>query len=123
MPFGQAVDEFFGFGASMDEARQRAEELRAQMSPLELAQLNLNEAVRRFGADSPQAIAAVGEYEHASAEAKREQEQLDLAVRGVTQSMIDQADQALAAIDSSFAYRNATGSSGSSAPTRYSRTP
>jgi hypothetical protein len=96
-------------------ARDRTRELRDEMSPLEeaerrveQAQKDLTFAVGKFGENSPQAVAALDAYEAASAEAEREQADLELAVDGVTTAMIAQADQALAALDSSFSYRNST---------------
>jgi hypothetical protein len=100
---------------ALDAAETANRDYVESLSPLELAQLRVdqaqegvNDAVGRFGAESPQAAAALDAYEQASARAEREQAELQLAVDGVTQAMVDQANQAMAAIDSSFAYRNST---------------
>jgi hypothetical protein len=85
----------------------------ASLSPLEQAQLrvdqaqaNVNHAVGVFGENSPQAKAATDDYAAAQATLADEAAKVELAVSGVTQAMIDQANQALAAIDSGFAYQN-----------------
>ncbi|MCZ2804338.1 hypothetical protein O2W18_04420 [Modestobacter sp. VKM Ac-2983] len=112
--FRDIWDENFGpnVAENFEKAEEQVRALEASMSPLELAQLRLdqaqqgvNDAVGEFGAASPQASAALDAYEIASADAEREQAELQLAVDGVTQAMLDQADQAMAAIDSQFAYR------------------
>ena len=112
--WGQAIDETTGLAASWGDAKARADEMRASMSPLELAQArvqqaqrDVNQAVGEFGESSPQARAAMADYEQATSAVEREQGRLELALHGVTQAMVDQANQALTAIDSNFAYQHA----------------
>lgn len=103
--WGQALDEATGLASSWDDAKVRADELRAAMDPLARAQLDLTNAVRDHGPTSSEAQAATEAYARAQADAEAEASDLQLAIDGVTTAMIEQADQALAAIDSGFAYR------------------
>jgi hypothetical protein len=96
-----------------DAAKAGAEALSAAMTPLEAAQQgvttaqnNLDLAIAQHGPTSAQATAAAGAYRTAQAELEYQAGQTELALSGVTQAMIDQANQALAAIDSGFAYQN-----------------
>lgn len=70
-----------------------------------IAHDRLVEMIDKFGENSPEAIAAAGEYEAAQKREREEAEKLERAIDGVTTSMIEQADQAMAAIDKNFAYR------------------
>jgi hypothetical protein len=65
------------------------------------------QAVDKFGKNSPEAIAAVQDYKDAQTKAKHSAEDYEEAIDGVTQAMLDQADQALAGIDAGFAYEHA----------------
>jgi hypothetical protein len=103
---GNVVDDF---RAAEDAQRQYAESLtpleRANYD-VEQAQLRVVDAVREHGSTSPQAVAASDAYRRAQADLEEQEGQTALALHGVTQAMIAQADQALASIDSGFAYRN-----------------
>jgi hypothetical protein len=99
--------------AKMEDAREELERQRAAMTDVERTTAELAQAENelidetiRFGENSPQAEAAqrrlADAQDAAAAAAEREQ----LALHGVTEAMIAQADQALASIDSGFAYRN-----------------
>lgn len=59
-----------------------------------------------YGEQTTIAKDAINELSPALSEAKDQQVALDEATQGVTKSMVAQAEQALASIDSSFAYRN-----------------
>lgn len=98
----------------MKNTREAVQELEASMSPLELAQSRLaywtNELAYRMDDESASAedvaIAQrkVAEY---SARTTAEQEKLERATRGVTEAMVEQADQARARVDSEYGYQQA----------------
>jgi hypothetical protein len=108
-----SIFEWLGLKESYDDAAEAAEELRARMTPLERAtsiaaekQNDYTAAVARHGQESPQARAALDAYNKALAEEGRVAGEAERALYGVTKAMIAQADQALAGIDSGFAYKN-----------------
>lgn len=91
-----------------------ARNLLSAMSPLERAgqavtkaQNDYLTAVEKYGPASGQAAGAAVAFRDASQKQKDVQDQLNIAIHGVTQAMIDQADEALAAIDSNFALQHA----------------
>lgn len=109
----RTLDEWAGITPTIDDARAANDEYLATLTPLERAQAlatqaqnNYTDAVARHGQESPQAKAALTAYNDASNEAERQAGQTEMALSGVTQAMVDQANQALAAIDSSFGYQN-----------------
>lgn len=111
--WGRSIDEATGLASSWEDAKAKADEMRDAMSPLQRAQADvstatnfLNEQVGQYGPASDQAAGASRALESAQRELERQQAGLELATHGVTQAMIEQANQALAAIDSGFAYRN-----------------
>lgn len=110
----QGSDAAFLFGDAMRNAAQAERERVDNLTPLEAAQERLTAAERTLGevlgdnsATTGEVAAAQAEYEEASREAADAQAEYEQAIYGVTQAMIDQANQALAAIDSGFAYRDA----------------
>lgn len=105
---------FEEYNTSAEEAIRKAEELRAAMSPLELAQVRVTEAtrlhadaVKAFGDSSPQAQ----EAQRALATAVNEEEAAQLAAKRATQDHTDalraQQDQLLAMSDANLAQRQA----------------
>lgn len=111
--WGQSIDEATGLASSWDEAKAKADEMRDAMTPLQRAQTDvtaatnfLNEQVAKYGPTSNEAAGASRVLESAQASLERQQASLELATHGVTAAMLEQANQALAAIDSGFAYRN-----------------
>jgi hypothetical protein len=110
----RTLDEWAGIQPSMEDAQAATDEYVASLSPLEAAQLRVqqaqakvNEEAAKGAENSPALVSAQGELSRATADVEREQGRLELALSGVTQAMIDQANQALAAIDSGFAYQHA----------------
>lgn len=98
---------------TLEQAGQKAKQLEAALTPLEKAQRgvanateHLNDAIDKHGPSSNEAEGAARALASAEAELAREASQAEIAISGVTSAMIDQANQALAAIDSGFAYRN-----------------
>lgn len=94
------------------DAKQANADYLASLTPLEdaqrrvgIAQGIMEEAVARYGATSDQGRAATDAYKRAQDEAARVADELKMAISGVTEEMLRQADQALASIDSGFAYR------------------
>jgi hypothetical protein len=110
-----------GYGTGLDivanqgkAAEQAAKDQYAAMSPLEQAQVDvtaaqndLTQKVKDFGAESPQAALAAGQLESAHQNLAYQEDLTKGAIDGVTQAMIDQYNQALAATNSSFGYRDA----------------
>lgn len=105
-----------GVGSNASQtAKERAQELYDAMTPLQqanqdvtTAQNNLNVAIDQFGPHSLQANEALLAYNNATAAAQAQQSALELAINGVTEAMVAQANQALAAASSQFAYDSAT---------------
>jgi hypothetical protein len=93
----EAQEEYL---ASLDPAEEAAE--RARIAEEELAR-----AILEHGAGSREARDAQREYEDATRENEAAQAELEMALHGVTAAMIEQANQAFAAIDANFAYENA----------------
>lgn len=98
---------------AMDEADDATREWWASLSPLQQAQAKVAEwtetlrfRLSEYGAESELTEAAQRRLAHWTGVLEQEQSGLEMALDGVTAAMIAQADQALAAIDSSFAYRN-----------------
>jgi len=101
------------FTSNTHEARTASRELFAGMNDgeqaaqiVKLRTSELADAVSTYGQSSPQAASAA----EALTAAQRAQEDaasaLEMAQRGVTAAMVEQANQAMAAIDSSFAYQD-----------------
>jgi hypothetical protein len=115
------IGHLTGYGTALDvtsqnqsKAAQTAKQLYAAMSPLERAQQDATkaqndylEAVKKYGPASGQAAGAAVTYRDAMQHQKDIEDQLSQAIHGVTQAMIDQANEALAALDSGLAYRQA----------------
>lgn len=108
------IAQLQGYSGVQDKVTQGMKAQLAQMDPLQRAQTlaaqaqaDLNDAIDRFGPGSSQAEAAAHRYATASADVKRVQGEEEQAIHGVTQAMIDQADQAMAGIDSTFAAQHA----------------
>lgn len=103
-----------GFAAvSLAKTSQAQKDQLAGMSPLESAQQAVTkaqndylEAVNKYGPASGQAAGAAVTYRDAMQGQKDTEDQLSLAIHGVTQAMQDQANEALAAADSGFAYQS-----------------
>lgn len=91
-----AYDEFV---ASLDKGGQAQENVKVKTTALK-------QAVDDYGKSSPQAAAATRELKAAEAEAAAVAGNYEMAIHGVTAAMVEQSNQALSAIDSSFAYRN-----------------
>jgi len=111
---------FYGLGEAMDlfttdseEAAQASRDLYDSMTEgqqaaqdVTKAQNDLALAVSEYGAASPQAEWASNALTTAQERQERAASELEMAQRGVTSAMVEQANQALAAIDSGFAYQN-----------------
>jgi hypothetical protein len=104
-------------GHASEDAAQAQRDYEASLDPVQAAQLRvtqaqhaLNDAIAEHGRNSPQAISATAAYKQAQADLEFQEGQTELAISGVTQAMIDQYNQALAATNSSFAYRDAQNS-------------
>lgn len=101
------------FTSSTEEATQAQKDLEAAMSPGQVAAMRLRQAenelaqaIEEHGAGSREAAAAQKEHERATANNARVQGELETALHGVTEAMLTMADQALASIDSGFAYQH-----------------
>lgn len=110
--WGQSIDEATGLAGSWNDAKGRAAELYAQMTPLQQKQTDLTRATneaklaaQQYGVGSAQHVVALQAQDRASADLEREQNSLKGAFNAVTDAMLAQANQALASIDSGFAYR------------------
>lgn len=95
-----------------EEAAKAAQEYIASLSPMArlqhevtVAQENLSEAVDKFGPGSAQAAAAQRQLDSASAAVTRQLALEEAQLNGVTQAMIDMADQAAARANSDLGYR------------------
>lgn len=106
--------QFSATAIAVGEARDRTREMWQEMSPLEQAtakvsewQETLNNRISEYGPNSEEARIASERLAHWSGVLADEQGELETALHGVTEAMVQQANQALAAIDSGFAYRNA----------------
>jgi hypothetical protein len=113
-----------GYGTGLDivanqgkAAEQAAKDQYAAMSPLQQAQTDVSAAtndltqkVKDYGANSPQAVAASNNLRTAHENLAYQEGLTKGSIDGVTQAMIDQYNQALAATNSSFAYRDAQNS-------------
>jgi hypothetical protein len=96
------------------EASQAAKEYLQSLDPLERAQhladdaqKQLNDAVDKYGPTSKQAADAQAHLSDRQAEVARVADEQERAIRGVTQAMLDQVDQARALIDKQFAMEDA----------------
>jgi hypothetical protein len=101
-----------GTAIALDEAEQATKDFIASLDPLERAELrvtqaqsHLNQQIEEFGPGSDEAKGAARALKSAQNDLERQNGDLELAIHGVTSAMVDQADQALAMIDSGFAYR------------------
>lgn len=111
MPFANAL----GVGTNaMKSAKNAADDLYKAMSPLEQKQQDvtqatneLEKAVETWGPKSGQAAGASVDLRDKQEALKRAQDDLMQATHGVTQAMMDQAAEALAAADSTFGYQRA----------------
>lgn len=110
--FSDGAAQIEGYSSAQDKATQTSRDFYNSLSPLGKAQADVtkaqndyNYAVDKWGATSGQAIGAAVAYQTASQHEKDVQDQLSTAIHGVTQAMIDQANQALASADSHFAYQ------------------
>lgn len=99
----------------MNEARAHAHDLWEQMDPLAQAQAKVAEWTSTLSFrlqdenSSAQDVAIAKErLKYWSDQQSAADDKLQTAIHGVTQAMIDQANQALAAVDSQFAYQDAT---------------
>ncbi|RBY94824.1 hypothetical protein DQ244_06070 [Blastococcus sp. TBT05-19] len=97
---------------TLEQAGQKAKQLEAAMTPLEKAQRgvanateHLNDMVAKHGQGSSEAEGAARALTSAERELERQATATEFALDGVTSAMVEQAAQALAAIDSGFAYR------------------
>ncbi|RBY82684.1 hypothetical protein [Blastococcus sp. TF02A-26] len=100
-------------GGDFQKAYEEAKEFNDSLTPLQVAQQNvtvaeteLANAIRDHGRESAEATGAQERYEQAQRDVADAAGETELALYGVTQAMIDQANQALAAIDSQFGYQN-----------------
>jgi hypothetical protein len=119
--FGGFVANMVGLGASfgmtakaIGDTKGRVKELYDAMSPLQRAQQDvttasndLQLAIDKYGPSSGQAAGASVELKQKQDDLAAAQAKLELATHGVTQAMIDQADQARAGIDSLFGMQHA----------------
>lgn len=112
--WGQSIDEATGMAGSWSDAKDRAAELEAGMTPLQQAQqgvsfatAELETAVDKYGVGSGQAAGASAALRSAQEELRAKQAEVQLATEGVTQAMIDQANQVLALTDANFGFRQA----------------
>jgi hypothetical protein len=120
--FTGVITGLLGFGTqaavtanSLGEVDDKQKAILASMTPLQrasqdvtTAQNDLNFAVDKYGPSSSQAQAAAGTLTAAQNALAAQEAQTQYAIDGVTQAMLDQANQALAAASSSFAYDSAT---------------
>jgi hypothetical protein len=86
--WGQSVDEATGLAASWDDAKKNAAKLRAEMTPLQLAQSNLTAATNdlkqktdEYGPSSREAAAASREVADAQRALESEQRKANIALR------------------------------------------
>lgn len=112
--WGNSIGGWNNWTDAVAKAKQQAQEYEKNLPPLQRAQEEVTrtqndylQAVQTWGAKSGQAIAASFAYRDAKEKEKTTQDQLNRAIHGVTQAMIDQADQAMASIDSTFALQHA----------------
>lgn len=110
--FGAAAAANLLGGQAADQARQKYESQLAAMDPLTRAQTlqkqalnDLNDAIGKNGAGSAEAERAAALYAARSADVERAQRLEEIAIRGVTKAMIEQADQADARANSDLGYR------------------
>ena len=113
------IGHLTGYGTALDvtsqntkKAEQAARDYYNSLSPLGQAQQDATKAqndylaaVQKWGANSGQAVGASVAYRDAQQHVKDVEDQLSQAIHGVTQAMIDQANEALAAANSTFAYQ------------------
>lgn len=109
----RGLDEWTGLASSVEDAKAEYDSILASMSPVQRAHTLLEQATNdlAFALDDESASSAdVAEKQALVDQRTRELEaaqgELETALHGVTAAMIEQADQALAGIDSGFAYRN-----------------
>lgn len=108
------IAQLQGYSSAQDKVTSQYREQLAAMDPVTRAQTlqtqafnDLGDAIGTYGLHSTEAIGAAQRYKDASDAVKTAQDQENLAIHGVTQAMVDQADQAMAAIDSQFAAQHA----------------
>ena len=109
----RSLDEWTGLAGSIEDAEVEMRDMLAAMTPTERAAALLTQAendlafaLEEHGAGSDEVAAAQSRYDAALAKSERVNGDLEMAIDGVTAAMVEQANQALAAIDSGFAYRN-----------------
>lgn len=112
--FTEGWSQLRGYSGSLDEATQKVNAQLAAMDPLTRAQTvqtqalnNLNDAIGKNGSNSDEARFALAQYKNAENDVKVASDEEQLAIHGVTDAMVEQANEALAAIDSSFALQHA----------------
>jgi len=85
--------------ASMNDGEQAAQMVKLRTN-------ELADAVSEYGANSPAARSAAEALTAAQREQERANGELETAIHGVTAAMVEQTNQAMAAVDSGFAYQN-----------------
>ena len=110
--FSDGAAQIEGYSSAQDKATQEAQRYYNSLSPLGKAQADqtkaqndLNLMIQRYGPASGQAAGAAVAYQDASAKVQAQEDKTSIAIHGVTQAMIDQANEALAAANSGFAYQ------------------
>lgn len=104
----------FYFGSSMDEVNAKIKDMRANMTPLERAQVdateaqnNLTYAIKTYGEYSPQAKDAQILLGNATDEVARAQKRQADATKSATERMIEQTNLMLGAIGARLNYQQA----------------
>jgi hypothetical protein len=108
---GQSLDDLV---PSLDSAGRAYKEHVKSLTDVGRAELEvanatqaLEQAVDEYGPTSDEAAAASDRLKGAQADLERQQGELETAINGVTDAMIAQVQQAMAGIDSGFAYERA----------------
>lgn len=99
-------------GGEVKSANEAHQEYINNLNPLEAAQRDLGIATQKLadaqgdsGVSASELADLQGDVAEASARVAREQERLEMATRGVTEAMAEQADAARARVDMDFAYQ------------------
>lgn len=108
----EIVDEHEFMGKALDDVNGKLREQWEAMTPVEQAQSKMAEWTATLaarltdeGASADDVSIAQERLAHWTGESEAAQAELELATLGVTSAMIEQGEQALAMIDSGFAYR------------------
>jgi len=108
------IDVMNQSGTATAAVGEKVDELRAKMSPLQLAQSDVaraqteyNAAVKEFGANSPQAITAQDALAAAAGRVKVAEDEAKSAMQSTTAALLEMQNQMLASIDADIAAEQA----------------